>query len=163
MSVITTEQEIARLTALTAELVIKLKAEKAAEEKRVVSFMSKQKLAKALSNGRTFMTAGGRHLWYDKTCAGSPFRSWDGPGSATFNGTTMDYSWDSFNELIETTPKPVPWYLVKDLPWTECFVSDSNKNPGPGSSVVMITNYNADARLKFQGASDWKYATPTGN
>ena len=164
MPVITTEQEIDKLIALTDELKIRLKAEKAAKEVRIVVFASKKELAEALSNDRTFMTLGGRHLWYDKTCAGSPFRSWDSPiRKNNLNGTTMDYSWDAFSELEETTIEDTPWYLIDSNFPLKCYVSDSGTSPHYGDLLITINSYKADIGCPFRGATSWKYATPLKN
>jgi hypothetical protein len=165
MSVITTEQEIERLTGLTAELVIKLKAEKAAEEKtkRIISFDSKKYLADALVSGRTFKNQEGRHIWFDGNCKGSPFRS--SYTRTDCNGTEMVNSWDYLDYLTETTPEPIPWYLAKNFMPVECYVSDIVKNPGPGTPISVIAKYCGNYGFKFIGRKGigWTYATPTGN
>jgi hypothetical protein len=162
MPVITTEQEIARLTALTNELKNKLKAEKAAEKERVVVFTSKQELAEALSNGRTFDTPNSMSLWYDDTVKGSPYVA-SIKGAGKDNESPMHSSWDSFNKLLETTPIPVPWYMSTSEFYVQCYVSDTYDNPGPGNDVDAIIRYSPSYELPFRGrACNWQYATPTG-
>jgi hypothetical protein len=165
MSVITTEQEIARLTALTNELKIKLKAEQDAEKVKTVSFATKHKLAAALADGRTFNTPNGMSLGYDDTAKGSPYLVSTG-GAIKDDGVPMNGSWESFNNLVETTPV-VPWYLKDNFLPVECYVSDNDSNPGyeHGSATVMIGTYYSDCTRPFEmmgGALSWRYATPTG-
>jgi hypothetical protein len=168
MSVITTEEEIYKLVELTNELRVKLEIEKKAEQYAApVSFKDTGELASALISGRTFLTPNDLILSCDVTREGSPFIC---TSSSDYYITTMDTTWDYFKDLREIpsefSPKPTPWYIEENFCPVECYVSDTNSNPGHGSPVTIITSYRPDSGHPFLiigGGVSFKYATPTGN
>jgi hypothetical protein len=162
---ITTEQEIAKLEALTAELKIKLEGEQKAAPVPV-SFKDTGELALALISGRTFLTPNDLILSCDVTREGSPFICAISP--IDYN-TTMDHTWDYFKDLREIpsefSPKPTPWYLVKNFPFTRCYVSDSVSPPGKGCKVEFIAAFRLDRKRRFidHDGAGWRYAVPVNN
>lgn len=81
----------------------------------------------------------------------------------------MDYTWDYFNDLKEIpsefTPETVPWYLVKNFPFTKCYVSDSVSPPDSGCNVEFIAAFRSDRKRRFvdQDGAGWRYAVPVNN
>ena len=122
-------------------------------EATLVSLKAK---AKALVDGRTFKTSGGRILLYeDNSAYSSPFRTKHAVGYYHY----MRREWDSYADLQEINAAPQPWYLNIPEEGIECYVSDDD--PNPSLIKVIIREYNS--RLSFPFRSSllrWKYATP---
>ena len=104
-------QEIKDLEATLVFLKAKVKAQ---QEPTLtpVSFESKGELAKALADGRTFITPAGTTLMYEDSSVWlSPFRTKQDGGRYHF----MQGEWNSYWNLQEINAAPAaPWYM-KDL------------------------------------------------
>jgi hypothetical protein len=161
-------RHVEKLKALTAELELKLEAEQKAAQVRTVSFATKNELAAALAEGRTFDAPSGMSLWYHDTAKGSPYTA-STKGAGKDNGVPMNRSWDCFDNLIETTPEPglevLPWYLIESNFPVKCHVSDSSDTPGCGSCSVIINSYDTQRNRRFvdDKGSGWQYAIPRGS
>ena len=74
-----------------------------------IQFDSTTELAKALLDGREFLTCRDYKLSLDDTLGGSPFRVADKDGT---NSIPMSGMWSQFNNLWEINTAPAePWYL----------------------------------------------------
>jgi hypothetical protein len=157
---ITTSEEIDKLQALIAELELRRTAEQSVAPVKI-SFKDTGKLAVALASGRTFLTPNDLILSCDVTREGSPFICTNSPDG--YN-TTMDYTWDYFNDLIEIpsefTPVPVPWYMSATDFKVRCYVSDKHESPGPSNGKDTIREYEPGSSYPFIGSCAWKYAIP---
>ena len=149
-------QEIEELEATLVSLKAKAKAQ---QEPTLtpVSFESKAELAKALLDGRTFKTSGGRTLLYyeDNSIWFSPFRTKHHAGHYCY----MQGEWDLYADLQEINEET--WYLNIPRGGIECYVSDDEPNPSAKSGVVRVVEYDTSTRLSFRSRGiGWKYATP---
>ena len=124
-----------------------------------IQFDSTTELAKALLDGREFLTCRDYKLSLDDTLGGSPFRVADKDGT---NSIPMSGMWSQFNNLWEINTAPAePWYLNIPEGGVECYVSDGDPNPCRGNPKVLVTGYDHILVYPFKCPQNvWKYATP---
>ena len=123
-----------------------------------VSFESKGELAKALLDGRTFITPAGTTLMYsEETIFSSPFRIMrDGEDVNAMKGV-----WNSY-AVLEEINAAEPWYLNIPPEGVQCYVSDVDPNPYlVRNTTGLVTKYDQSLLYPFQCyRTGWKYATP---
>ena len=132
-----------------------------------VSFESKGELAKALVDGRTFITPAGTTLMYsEEIIFSSPFRIMrDGK-----DVDAMINVWNLYWNLQEINAAPAePWYLNIPAEGVECYVSDVNTTPFDSSNTATVMLYNPNSLEPFRDellgvstifGTGYKYATP---
>ena len=124
-----------------------------------IQFDSTTELAKALLDGREFLTCRDYKLSLDDTLGGSPFRVADKDGT---NSIPMSGVWSQFNNLQEiNAARAEPWYLNIPPEGVWCYVSAVNATPFGSSSTACVTHHAAHFSAPFRSNfSGWKYATP---